>query len=133
MIGATKTTASRRRAETDPAVIESLGKRGRPGDYVFTNTRGERVHHSTFYNSHWDPAVTAAKESPRPTVHWLRHFAASYMLSQCADIFEASRALGHADISTTTKIYGHLVPSRTRPTVVYAAEMQARLAKQVAA
>ncbi len=131
VIGATKTSTSRRRVETDPAVIKSLGKRGRPGDYVFVNTRGDRVQHSTFYKAHWNPAVTAAKLSPRPTVHWLRHFAASYMLSQGADLFEVSRALGHADISTTTRIYGHLVPSRTRPTVVHAAELQERLAKQV--
>ena len=81
--------------------------------------------------SHWDPAVTAAKVFPRPTVHWLRHFAASYMLSQGAALFEVSRALGHADISTTTRIYGHLVPSRTRPSVVHAAELQARLVKGV--
>lgn len=131
VIGATKTATSRRRVETDPAVIESLGKPGRPSDYVFVNTRGDRVQHSTFYTSHWNPAVTAAKVSPRPTVHCLRHFAASYMLSLGADLFEVSRALGHADISTTTRIYGHLVATRTRPTVVHAAELQARLAKRV--
>lgn len=91
---------------------------------MFTNARGGSVKHSTFWESHWKPACTAVGLSPVPKIDSLRHWAASYMLAQGADLFEVSRALGHADISTTSNVYGHLVPSRTRPTETHAARLE---------
>lgn len=120
VLGVPKTRRASRRIVTTPAVIANLGKRGAADGFVFTNARGDSVKHSTFWESHWRPACTAAGLSPVPKIHSLRHFATSYMLSQGADIFEVSRALGHSDISTTTSVYGHLVPSRTRPTTTHA-------------
>lgn len=133
ILGQPKTQKGRRRIETTPAVIESLGKRGKADDHVFTNTRGGPVVYHTFHKSHWKPACAAAGLDPAPTIHGLRHFAASYMLAQGADIFEVSRALGHADIATTTGVYGHLVPSRTRPTAVHAARLDELRAAQIEA
>lgn len=120
-LGAPKTARAYRRIETTPIVIASLGTPGEPGDLIFTNTGGERVNYQTFYRDHWTPACAAAGVSV--TIHGLRHFAASYMLSQGADLFEVSRALGHNDISVTANTYGHLVPARTRPTVTHAAAL----------
>lgn len=131
-LGAPKTAKAYRRIETTPAVIESLGERGNPSDLVFTNARGERISYQTFYTDHWKPACEAAKILPRPTIHGLRHFAASYMLSQGADIFEVSRALGHESVSTTADVYGHLVKSRTRPTSTHAARLDALRPKLLA-
>ena len=111
--------------ETTPAVIASLGERGADNDFVFTNAAGAPVNYQTFYADHWKPACEAANLRPRPTIHGLRHWAASYMLAQGADIYEVSRALGHNDISVTTGTYGHLVVSRTRPTVTHATAMEA--------
>ena len=124
VLGAPKTRRASRRIVTTPAVIEKLGKRGAPDGYVFTNTRGDSVKHSTFWASHWRPACTAAGLAPVPGIHALRHWAASYMLAQGADIFEVSRALGHESIETTTSVYGHLVPSRTRPTATHAERLE---------
>ena len=124
-LGEPKTAKGYRRIETSAKVIESLGERGADNDFVFTNARGNPVNYQTFYREHWTPACKAAKLVPQPKVHGLRHWAASYMLSQGADIFEVSRALGHNDISVTTGTYGHLVVSRTRPTMVHATAMDA--------
>lgn len=126
-LGAPKTRRAHRTVETLPEVIASLGKRGAPGAYVFTNAAGRPVLHSTFTASHWKPTAEAAGITPPPTIHGLRHFAASHMLSQGADIFEVSRALGRESVTTTSNVYGHLVPSRTRPTAVHAARLQGLL------
>ena len=133
ILGMPKTQQGRRRIETTPAVIKSLGDRGKADDHVFVNAHGNPIVYHTFHRSHWRPACERAGLDPAPTIHGLRHFAASYMLAQGADIFEVSRALGHADITTTTKVYGHLVPSKTRPTAVHAARLDALRPQQIEA
>ena len=124
-LGEPKTAKGYRRVETTPAVIASLGERGADNDFVFTNANGAPVNYQTFYADHWKPACEAANLLPRPKVHGLRHFAASHMLAQGADLFEVSRALGHSSVSITADVYGHLVPSKTRPTSVHAARLDA--------
>ena len=124
-LGEPKTAKGYRRVETTPAVIASLGERGPDNAFVFTNTNSAPVNYQTFYADHWKPACEAANLHPRPTIHGLRHFAASHMLAQGADIFEVSRALGHSSVSITADVYGHLVPSKTRPTSVHAARLDA--------
>ena len=128
-LGAPKTARAYRRIETTRSVIDSLGTPGAPGDLIFTNTAGTHINYQTFYRDHWKPACKEAGVSV--TIHGLRHFAASYMLSQGADIFEVSRALGHESVSTTSDVYGHLVPSRTRPTVSHAAALDALRPPQI--
>ena len=46
----------------------------------------------------------------RPSIHDLRHTAASLMLAAGQDIYAVSRILGHEKVSTTVDIYGHLRP-----------------------
>lgn len=133
ILGMPKTQKGRRRVETTAAVIELLGARGAADDFVFTNARGGPIVYHTFHRSHWAPACKAAELDPAPKIHGLRHFAASYMLAQGTDIWEVSRALGHSDIATTTGVYGHLVPSKTRPTAVHAARLDELRAKQLEA
>lgn len=133
ILGMPKTQKGRRRIETTPAVIDSLGPRGKADEFVFTNAQGRPIVYGTFHKSHWSPACKAAKLDPPPTIHGLRHWAASYMLAQGTDVWEVSRALGHADIATTTGIYGHLVVSKTRPTAVHAARMDELRARQLEA
>lgn len=133
VLGPPKTQKGRRRVETTQAVIDSLGDRGGANDYVFTMPDGEPVSYNRFYLSHWRRACTATELNPMPKIHGLRHFAASHMLAQGTDIFEVSRALGHGDIGITTKVYGHLVPSKTRPTAVHAARLDELRAKQLEA
>lgn len=123
-LGVPKTRRGYRTIETTPKIIAALGAPGKPQQLVFRNRDGNEVKHHTFHEYHWSRAVTAAKLDPRPRVHDLRHYAASHMIANGADIFEVSRALGHKSIKTTTDIYGHLVPSRTRPTFTHAKEVE---------
>lgn len=44
------------------------------------------------------------------TIHQLRHFHASVLLQQKQSLFSVSRRLGHASISTTADLYGHMLP-----------------------
>ena len=122
-LGAPKTRTAYRTIDTTPAMIAALGTPGPAAQLVFRNRAGRPVQHHTFHTHHWTKACTAANLDPRPRVHDLRHYAASHMLASGADIFEVSRALGHKSIKTTTDVYGHLVPSRTRPTVTHAATL----------
>jgi integrase len=55
--------------------------------------------------------VLAAAKLPRQRFHDLRHAFATLQLEAGADIFEVSRALGHASIATTANVYLHLTPA----------------------
>lgn len=123
-LGAPKTRTAYRTIETTPGIIAALGARGKPEQLVFRNRHGRQVQHHTFHQYHWTRACTAAKLDPRPRVHDLRHYAASHMLAAGADLFEVSRALGHRSIKTTTDVYGHLVPTKTRPTVTHSRDLE---------
>ena len=47
-------------------------------------------------------------------VHMLRHSHASLMLAQNVNIKVLQERLGHADVSTTLQVYGHLLPGAQR-------------------
>lgn len=54
-------------------------------------------------------------EDKQITFHGLRHSHVSYLISQGVDIYYISKRLGHADVSITLKVYGHLLDDqRTR-------------------
>jgi integrase len=51
----------------------------------------------------------SGEELPYIKFHGLRHCAASLMLASGADIAAVSKLLGHASISITAAVYGHLI------------------------
>lgn len=54
----------------------------------------------------------AGDELPRVAWHSLRHLSASIHLSASrGDVFSVSRRLGHANVTTTSTIYGHVIES----------------------
>lgn len=57
-------------------------------------------------------AESSLTGAPLPVVSWhsLRHLSASIHLAS-GDVFSVSRRLGHANVSTTTTIYGHEIES----------------------
>ena len=52
---------------------------------------------------------TRSLASTASTFHGLRHCAASLMLASGADVAVVSKLLGHASISITAGMYGHLI------------------------
>ena len=49
-----------------------------------------------------------------PIRHALRHFAATQMVGAGTDVRTAAGRLGHADASTTLRVYAHALPERDR-------------------
>jgi integrase len=81
------------------------------GDFVFTMPMGGIVR-----PNHARDVLTAlltAAGLPRVRFHTLRHTAATLLLQDGTPLFDVSRILGHAEISTTADIYGHLVDEMT--------------------
>lgn len=89
--------------------------------YVFPH-RFDREHsHITTVKSLW-AAILAAAGASDCHIHDLRHTNATYQLAAGVDIATVSEMLGHADISTTKRIYAHVIEDRKRE----AAEAAAR-------
>lgn len=83
---------------------------GRTSGYVFTSPRGAVLRNSSFHQRVWIPtmrALEAAGWTKRPSIHDLRHTAASLMIAAGAELHAVSAVLGHEHISTTVNIYGH--------------------------
>ena len=63
--------------------------------------------------SHYVRAI-ATKAGVDVHLHQLRHFAASAMIGDGADVRTVAGRLGHAAASTTLKVYAHMLPQRDR-------------------
>ena len=59
----------------------------------------------------WAPAAARASISPAPTFHDLRHTSAALAIAEGAHPKAIQARLGHASITTTLNVYGHLFPS----------------------
>lgn len=106
--------ANRRRLRTsgpeagpETARLHRAGQpvRGRDG-YVFTSRTGT-ARDSRNVTSDLQAAVTRLG-LPRQRFHDLRHAYATLMLADGEELAVVSRALGHADLSTTADVYAHL-------------------------
>jgi integrase len=89
--------------------LESLS--GDPDALVWTSPRGRPLRYTNFRNRVWVPATVEAG-LPGLEIHELRHTAASLMIAAGADPKLVQAQLGHASISITFDIYGHLFPDR---------------------
>jgi integrase len=120
-----KTTNSRRRLTMPSLVVDALkarrvaqleerlragGRWENPHDLVFTSPRrpGRPVHPTHARRLLASLLETTGLAGVR--YHGLRHSAATLLLMDGTPLFDVSRVLGHAQISTTADLYGHLVP-----------------------
>ena len=78
---------------------------------MFTTEQGGLLHPSTVRKVL--KATFEAADLTATKFHALRHTAATLLLADGTPLFDVSRILGHAQISTTSDIYGHLVPEMT--------------------
>ncbi|MCL0099560.1 site-specific integrase, partial [Dehalococcoidia bacterium] len=79
-------------------------------DLVFTNLRGNHLHHSNFNRRDFRTLLTRAGVR-RVRFHDLRHSTASLLLSLGAHPKVVQELLGHSQISVTMDIYSHVLPS----------------------
>lgn len=76
---------------------------------VFTSLFGAPIHPDTL--SSWFKAFTKKNHFPDVHFHSLRHTYASLMIADGTPLVIVSRRLGHAQVSTTSNIYSHIIQS----------------------
>jgi integrase/recombinase XerD len=84
-------------------------------DYVFVNLWGRPRGHPLTYAAVYDLVRRLRRDSGLDfDPHWLRHTAATRMLRDGIGIEVVARLLGHANVTTTAAIYGHLTVEDAR-------------------
>ena len=76
---------------------------------VFTSDEGAPIHPDAL--SKWFRVFTKKNGFPGVHVHSLRHTYASLMIADGTPLVVVSRRLGHAQVSTTSNIYAHVIAS----------------------
>jgi integrase len=112
-VEATKTVNSRRKLSVPPFLIDELRdhlSEAPPSEFVFSTVEGHSLRRNNFRRRYWLPAVEEAGLAPL-RFHGLRHTCASLLIAQGAHAKEVQIRLGHASITTTMNVYGHLLPS----------------------
>jgi integrase len=112
-LGPTKTKRSRRTIKLPEGVVDVLRPlvAGRAGDdFLFVTETGRPVRHANFRARIWVDACARANLPRRPRIHDLRHTHASWLIAAGVPLPVIQRRLGHEDISTTSNVYGHLMP-----------------------
>jgi site-specific recombinase XerD len=80
------------------------------GEYLFPVTRADAqtAHHSRCYFEERLSELCEKAGVEHVTPHQLRHYFATYTLSNGADVKAVRQMLGHADVGITLKIYHHV-------------------------
>ena len=114
-VGPLKTKESRRVVTIPAFLADELGQHpsgsGATDDLVFPAPEGGYLRRANFRRRLWAPAVERAGISPAPTFHHLRHTAVALAIAQGAHPKAIQSRMGHASITTTLNLYGHLFPS----------------------
>jgi integrase len=89
--------------------------------HVFTMEDGRALNPT--YVTRLFEKIRKAAELPPLTLHGLRHSFGSLMLASGADIAVVSKLMGHASITVTSDVYGHLVGTIAQEAVDGAANL----------
>ena len=120
--GPPKTANGRRVIDLDPRTVEVLqAHQGRQllekiqaegvyedKDLVFANALGQPINPMQLTRAFQSLAKQCGAGHVK--LHALRHFHASVLFQQKQSLFAVSRRLGHASVSTTADLYGHMLP-----------------------
>ncbi len=115
--GEPKTDESKRAVALPPFIVDALAAHlamfsAAPDGLVFSTSKGNPIHRTTFRRRIWVPALKAAKiAEPLPRVHDLRHSAVAIMIQANGHPKQIQAQLGHGSIEVTLGRYGHLFPS----------------------
>ena len=104
-----KTSSSYRQIGISATLSDMLKALPKHGPYVFCQENGHP--HETNKPSKEFTKLTK-KLKMKSNFHMLRHTHASFLLAAGLDIIKVQRRLGHERPSTTTDLYGHLIPNQ---------------------
>jgi integrase len=106
-----KTEASRRTIQLPEFLVNLLAAHiaeyPDPSGLIFSAAEGGPIRQTNFRHRFWDPAVQASVGKPC-RFHDLRHTHAALLIAQGEHPKVIQARLGHASISTTLNVYGHL-------------------------
>ena len=111
-----KTSAGRRTIRLSKLAIASLRKHRvesaklRISEWVFPNANGTPIGHQNLHNRSWKPLLRKAGLPHSVRFHDLRHSCISLLLARGVPIKVVSEMAGHADVSITLSVYGHVLP-----------------------
>lgn len=86
-----------------------LGDRWQHCDRLFTGQYGGPIHPDSI--SCWFHIFIAKNKLPEISIHSLRHTNATLLIASGAPLTTVANRLGHANVSTLTKIYAHAIRS----------------------
>lgn len=115
----TKTKKSERTINLGNSIVDMLEEHhrdqkgtidgsGSQESLIFPNSRGNPLEPRRLYKEFKE--ILSQTDLPDIRFHELRHTAASIMLSSGMPLIQVASQLGHAKTSTTSDIYGHLIP-----------------------
>lgn len=109
--GPPKTRSGRRRVVLMPTVVDVLlrGDDRRPDRLLFPNARGTAMESQNFLRRRWYPLLDRLGLR-RIRFHDLRHGTATLLLALGIHPSIVQRILGHADVTTTLRVYSHVLP-----------------------
>ena len=81
-------------------------------EWVFSNTKGAPIGHQNLHNRSWKPLLKKAGLPHSTRFHDLRHSCISLLLARGVPIKVVSEMAGHADVSITLSVYGHVLPDQ---------------------
>ena len=117
IVGPPKTAQSRRVVTLPAQVVEAVrplveGRRSTAP--LFTAPQGGTVRHRTFYSDVWRAKCCTGVGEPAPRIHDLRHSHVAWLIASGTPLPVIKDRLGHAKITTTVDVYGHLLPDLQR-------------------
>jgi integrase len=105
-LGVTKTKGSDRVIRVKQSLLERLDL---TGEFVFSTVTGARVKDNSFRRFHWRRMLESSglPEHRYAHPHDLRHAHATWLLDAGLSLPAIQKRLGHADVMTTLRLYGH--------------------------
>jgi integrase len=115
-VGPPKTASGRRTIRLSKLAIRALKKhrvgtaRRRMSEWVFASSTGTPLGHQNLHNRSWKPLLRRAGLPHSTRFHDLRHSCISLLLARGVPVKVVSEMAGHADVSVTLSVYGHVLP-----------------------
>jgi integrase len=90
--------------------VDAATRNERISEWVFPNAKGTTIGHQNLHNRSWKPLLRKAGLPHSVRFHDLRHSCISLLLARGVPVKVVSEMSGHADISVTLSVYGHVLP-----------------------